>query len=191
MTGKTSRFGFISPVDCCQEFVNNSILTTNPRYNTIVLDRADNDIKLSRTGVGILNIDDNQTGAGTIECVNANHNNIVLNLANNDIKLSRSTVNTLLIDDNAGGDATLEVTNIKADIISEKTGAANIRINNILEIGDADNTIEIIAGNVRWSLDGGDRWDYDRTVGIGGFGQLTFRIDGAPNPEYSELSRQQ
>ena len=66
----------------------------------------------------------------------------------------------------------------------KKTNGANIRINDKLELFDANNTIDLVAGNPRWTMDGGDFLEFNRTGG-GGFGELTFRINGVPNPELS------
>ena len=117
---------------------------------------------------------------------NANINDtLILDSVNQDIKLSRSAVKTLLVTDHAGGDATLEVNSIKTDIISERTPTANIRFNSKLEIFDANNTMQVVNGNPRWTFDGGDFLEFDRTSGINNFGVLTIRINGAPNPELS------
>ncbi len=93
-----------------------------------------------------------------------------------------------LVADSAQDDGTSWILNNSFDTIfvnniQERDVSANIRMVNKVEIGDADFTMSLEGSNPRTQYDGGDRWDFNRTGGIGSFGLLTFRIDGAPNPE--------
>ena len=154
-------------------FTASSITADSHIVNEVILDIANQDIRLSRPTDETLLIDNNAGSDATLEvshiiCDDINvsivlgtqniADEFISDIANQDVRIARDSAEHLLIDNNAGSDATLQVAKY--------------------EIGDANFSMEIDAGEPTITLDSGDTITFDRAVS-----ELNVNLDGNPNPD--------